>query len=132
MQEGLRSRYLVLRYLRSITFPFDEASLSVSHLIQWVSVLTRVGLVLRFFTLCRFVFSAKPLTDDEILDVLFNGDSEIKDCDDSDADSTFSLGDEVDSDDQTDDDASREASEDARRPLFWKTSSRLDTRLFLQ
>ncbi|KAM7290616.1 hypothetical protein ISCGN_027232 [Ixodes scapularis] len=54
----------------------------------------------------------KPLTDDEILDVLFNGDSEIEDFDDSDADLTFSSEGEIDySDDKPDDDAPRDAPE---------------------
>lgn len=48
--------------------------MSVSHVIQGVSALTRVVPVTRCLRLCPFVFSAKLLTDDEILDVLFNGD----------------------------------------------------------
>lgn len=98
--------------------------MSVSHLLQWVSVL-RVGPVPRFFTRCPFVISVKPLTDDEILNELFNEDSDIEDFDDSDADVTFSSKDEIDdSDDKPDDDAPCDAPEGAKRPIFWKPSSR--------
>lgn len=97
--------------LAPLLFLLAKAFVSVSNLIQWVSVLTRVGPVPLFFTLCPFVFSAKPLTDDKILDVFFNGDSEIEDFDVSDADSPFSSEDDIDdSDDETDDDAPHDAS----------------------
>lgn len=52
-------------------------------------------------------------------------ETEIEGCDDSDADSTFSSGDQVDdSDNQTHEDAPRGPSEGAKRTIFWKTSSR--------